>query len=112
MLQQRFTQRNLHETASGRIHITLLPPTATRLSMVKDGRLRMIAVPLERGLLGWRTAFILQHQQEKTAHVRNLNDLRGFVIGQGSGWVDAQVYRQAGLVTREIQASYSSRLDR
>src|SRR5690554_5736910 len=54
-------QRNLHETTAGRIHISLLPPTPTRLSMVNKGSLKMIAVPLERGLLGWRTSFVLQN---------------------------------------------------
>lgn len=96
--------RNLHETTSGRIHITLLPPTPTRLSMVNEGRLRMIAVPLERGLLGWRAPFVLQDQQRKTARIRTLNDLQELVIGQGSGWIDTQIYRQAGIVTRELQA--------
>lgn len=97
-------QRNLHETVSGRIHISLLPPTPTRLSMVNDGRLRMIAVPLERGLLGWRTSFILQTQQDKTARIQSLRDLQTLTIGQGSGWLDAEIYRQAGITTREVQA--------
>jgi hypothetical protein len=97
-------QRNLHETTSGRIHISLLPPTPTRLSMVNDGRLRMIAVPLERGLLGWRTSFVLQTQQDKTARIHSLSDLQTLIIGQGSGWLDAQIYSQAGISTREVQA--------
>ncbi len=97
-------QRNLHETTAGRIHISLLPPTPARLAMVNEGRLRMIAVPLERGLLGWRTPLILQSQQSKTAGVRNLSDLQELIIGQGSGWIDVQIYRQAGIVTREVQA--------
>lgn len=97
-------ERNLHETTSGRIHISLLPPTPTRLSMVKDGRLRMIPVPLERGLLGWRTSFVLQTQHDKTARIKSLSDLRTLIIGQGSGWLDAQIYRQAGISTREVQA--------
>src|SRR5690606_30615390 len=87
-----------------RIHITLLPPTTTRLSMLNEGRLRMIAVPLERGLLCWRTAFILRDQQEKTAQISSLTDLRTLVVGQGSGWMDARIYREAGIITREIQA--------
>lgn len=97
-------QRNLHETVSGRIHISLLPPTPTRLSMVNDGRLRMIAVPLERGLLGWRTSFILQTQLDKTASIQSLRDLQTLIIGQGSGWLDAEIYRQAGVTIREVQA--------
>lgn len=97
-------ERNLHEITAGRIHITLLPPTPTRLSMLNEGRLRMIAVPLERGLLCWRTAFILRDQQEKTAQISSLTDLRTLVVGQGSGWMDARIYREAGIITREIQA--------
>lgn len=97
-------QRNLHETTAGRIHVSLLPPTPTRLRMVKDGHLRMIAVPLERGLLGWRASFVLQNHQDKTARIRSLNDLQTLIIGQGSGWLDAQIYRQAGISTREVQA--------
>lgn len=96
--------RNLHETTSGRIHINLLPASPQRLSMVKEGRLRMIPVPLERGLLGWRTSFVLQGQEERFAHIRHIDDLRTLTVGQGSGWWDAEVYRAAGIVTREVQA--------
>lgn len=96
--------RNLHETTSGRIHINLLPASPTRLDMVREGRLRMIPVPLERGLLGWRTSFILQGQEKALAHIRDLNGLRTLTIGQGTGWWDAEVYRAAGITTREVQA--------
>ncbi|NYT25348.1 amino acid ABC transporter substrate-binding protein [Alcaligenaceae bacterium] len=96
--------RNLHETTSGRTHITLLPPTPTRLSMVNEGRLRMIAAPLERGLLGWRVSFVLQDQRRKTAGIRDLTDFQKLTVGQGSGWIDAHIYRQAGIITRELQA--------
>lgn len=96
-------QRNLHETLSGRIHITLLPPTAVRFSLVKEGRLRMIPVPLERGLLGWRVPFLLRDQQDLTADVYSLDGLRKLIVGQGSGWIDAEIYRKAGLITREVQ---------
>ncbi len=96
--------RNLHEISAGRIHINLLPATPTRLDMVREGRMRMIAVPLERGLLGWRASFVLQNQQDKLAQVHNLADLKTLIIGQGPGWWDAEIYRTAGITTREVQA--------
>ncbi|MGB6243289.1 MAG: amino acid ABC transporter substrate-binding protein [Castellaniella sp.] len=96
--------RNLHETGAGRIHITLLPVSPPRLTLVREGRLRMIPIPLERGLLGWRTAFVLQNQVEQLARIRDLKDLRTLTIGQGSGWWDADIYRKAGITTREVQA--------
>ena len=95
--------RNLHESLAGRIHITLLPPTVTRLSMVKEGRMRLIPIPLERGLLGWRVPFLIREQRDLTANVHSLSDLRSLIVGQGSSWIDAEIYRKAGLITREVQ---------
>lgn len=96
--------RNLHEIAAGRTHINLLPVTPARLAMVKEGQLRMIPVPLERGLLGWRTSFVLEGQQDRLATIRSLHDLRSLIVGQGTGWWDIEIYRAAGITTREVQA--------
>src|SRR5690606_13835912 len=95
---------NLHEMVAGRIQVTLMPPTLPRLSMVHAGRMRLIGVPLERGLLGWRTPFLLHDRQDITTDVKSLADLHSLIIGQGAGWGDAEIYRRAGLITREIQA--------
>lgn len=97
-------ERNLHELVAGRIHINLLPVTPTRLEMVDKGKLRMIAVPLERGLLGWRACFVLESRRDTLASVRSLDDLRSLTIGQGANWLDAKIYRAAGIATRELQA--------
>ncbi|MFT0850407.1 amino acid ABC transporter substrate-binding protein [Achromobacter sp. F4_2707] len=96
--------RNLHEITVGRIHINMLPASPERLALVEAGRLRMIPVPLERGLLGWRTSFVPQGRQEQFAHIRNLEDLRTLTVGQGVGWKDLEIYRAAGIATRELQA--------
>jgi len=97
-------QRNLHEITTGRIHINLLPASPARLQRVREGRLRMIPVPLERGLLGWRAPFVLQSHEERLRHVRTLDDLRTLTIGQGANWWDAHIYRTAGITTREVQS--------
>gem|GEM_PF-1026051 len=97
-------ERNLHEITAGRIHINLLPASPTRLKRVQEGRLRMIPVPLERGLLGWRTPFVLESHAARLSHVRTLADLRALTIGQGSSWWDVEIYRKAGITTREVQS--------
>ncbi|MFA5664086.1 amino acid ABC transporter substrate-binding protein [Castellaniella sp.] len=96
--------RNLHETMAGRIHVNLLPASPARLEMVRQGKLRMIPIPLERGLLGWRACFTLQGLHDRLAQVRNLAGLRAFTIGQGTSWWDVEIYRKAGISTREVQA--------
>jgi hypothetical protein len=96
-------QRNLHEITAGRTHINLLPASPTRLKRVQEGRLRMIPVPLERGLLGWRTPFVLQSHEARLSSIRTLDDLRTLTIGQGSSWWDVEIYRTAGITTREVQ---------
>lgn len=96
--------RNLHEMMAGRTHINMLPATPHRLDLAAAGKLRMIPVPLERGLLGWRTPFILQDQQDRFATIRTLEDLRTLTVGQGSNWLDVEIYRTAGIATRELQA--------
>src|SRR5690606_30848052 len=60
-------------------------------------------VPLERGLLGWRTPFVLKSRADRLSHVRALDDLRTFMIGQGYSWWDVDIYRKAGITTREVQ---------
>ena len=97
-------ERNLHELSAGRIHINLLPASPTRLQWVQEGRLRMIPVPLERGLLGWRTPFVLESRTARLGQVRTLDDLRALTIGQGASWWDATIYRKAGIPTREVQS--------
>lgn len=95
-------QRNLHEGQKGNVHLSLLPTTPDRLALLRKGKLRLIPIPLERGLLGWRACFVARQDADKLAGVRDLNDLRRFVIGQGNGWWNAQIYRAAGITTREM----------
>lgn len=94
--------RNLHETQKGNLHMSMLPASPARLELVRQGRLRMLPIPLERGLLGWRACFVLQQHEQMLAQVRQLQDLRRFTIGQGINWLDVAVLRAAGLSTREV----------
>lgn len=96
--------RSLQQMADGQLHVSLMPITPQRLEMVRQGRLRMIPIPLERGLLGWRASVVVQGQEDKLSHVRTVRDLQSFVVGQGQDWVDVEIYRGAGITTRELPA--------
>jgi hypothetical protein len=96
-------RRNLQMIASGQTHMDMMPATPARLRMVEEGKLRMIAVPLDRGLLGYRINLLLASQREKLAQVRTVSDLAQFSIGQSEGWMDVEIYRAAGVPTKEIK---------
>lgn len=96
--------RSLHEAQSGRIHVALLPPTPERLALYAAGKIRMIPIPIERGLLGWRIGFIHKDHQHKTERIKSLEDLQALTFGQGVDWLDTKIYRQSNITTREIQA--------
>ncbi|MFT7721486.1 MAG: amino acid ABC transporter substrate-binding protein [Roseateles sp.] len=96
-------RRNLHQISTGQTHVDLMPATPARLQLVREGRLRMIPVPLDLGLLGYRINLLLASQHDKLAHVRTAADLANFTIGQGVGWMDVDIYRAAGIATKEIK---------
>lgn len=56
-----------------------------------------VKIPLRKGLLGSRVAFIRREDQEKFSQIRSLNDLREFTVGQGTGWTDNQFYQASGI---------------
>lgn len=94
--------RSLFEMQAGRVHLSLMPVTPERLLQVQRQQLRMLPIPLERGLLGWRACFTLQGQEDKLAQVRSVGDLRRLVLGQGVSWHDSEIYRRAQITVREI----------
>lgn len=96
-------RRNLALIRDGHTHIDMMPATPARLELVRQGQLRMIPIPLDRGLLGYRVNLLLATQQDKLARVRKREDLRAFSMGQNVGWMDIEIYRAAGIPTREVK---------
>lgn len=96
-------RRNLFMISSGQTHLDMMPATPARLRLVKEGRLRMIPVPLDRGILGYRLNILLESQREKLAGARTPEDMRSFVMGQNEGWMDVEIYRAAGIPIKEIR---------
>jgi hypothetical protein len=59
--------------------------------------LTVIDIPLEKGLQGYRVAFILTTEQGRVNQVRDIASLRQLQIGAGEQWSDVQVYRDNGI---------------
>ena len=96
-------KRQLLLLEEGRTHVDLMPVTPERLRSVREGKSRMIAVPLDRGLLGYRLCLVLRSRQDLLAGVRSAADLRPVVFGQGEGWMDVDLYHAAGIGTKWVR---------
>lgn len=96
-------RRNVSMISSGQTDMDMMPATPDRLNLVKEGRLRMIPIPLDRGILGYRINLLLESDKNKLSGVRSVQDLAAFVMGQNEGWMDIEIYRAAGVPTKEIR---------
>jgi len=59
--------------------------------------LTAVKFPVERGITGYRVAFIKPNLQEEIGQVENISDLRKYDIIQGIGWPDNLILRANGL---------------
>lgn len=96
-------RRNVFMVSSGQTDMDMMPATPDRLKLVQEGRLRMIPVPLDRGILGYRVNLLLESQKNRLSAVHSAKDLSSSVMGQNEGWMDIEIYRSAGIPTKEIR---------
>ena len=59
--------------------------------------LRVIRVPIDRGLMGWRLLMVRAADLPKWQDVKSLADLRRFVAGQGHDWPDTAILKANNL---------------
>ena len=57
--------------------------------------------PVDLGIVGYRVSFTSQEVNKRTKNVRTLEELIKFTIGQGAGWEDIKILRQAGFTVIE-----------
>lgn len=67
------------------------------MSSKDEARLRPIRIPVYRGLIGYRVLLIRKDRQPDFDRIETLDQLRALTGGQGLGWVDTDVLRDAGL---------------
>lgn len=59
--------------------------------------------PMDRGILGWRIFIVHRDNVNSFAQVRDINDLKKYVAGQGINWPDVAVLEHSGI--RVLQAA-------
>lgn len=94
------------ELASGNLAIAFTPPDEDTFVLEKQGLIRALRVPLERGLLGYRICLVRDEDSDLLGNVRKTEDLKKVRIGQGIGWGDIAVYRDAGIDV--VEAPFNS----
>jgi hypothetical protein len=85
------------ELQKGNLHLAFIPPNRERLDMERQGLIKAIRIPLERGLLGYRVCLVKQSRQDILKDASSGDDLRKLVVGQGTGWSDAVIYTNLGI---------------
>lgn len=55
-----------------------------------------IRIPITKGLIGWRVAFIRKQDRAKFAQIASLKDMLNFVPVQGANWPDTYILRANG----------------
>ncbi|MDO3387500.1 transporter substrate-binding domain-containing protein [Gilvimarinus sp. SDUM040013] len=65
-----------------------------------EQRLLPIRIPLFKGLLGQRLLVINKADADAIADVSTIADLKRFSMGQGLGWIDAEILRSNGFTVR------------
>jgi hypothetical protein len=61
-----------------------------------------VPFPIDRGLSGYRLLLVPQSQAKAFGGVKDLGGLRRFTAGQGRGWADVAILRNAGIAVEEV----------
>ena len=80
--------RAINETTSPNGQLDLIWSMSTN---ERESKLIPIRVPLDKGTLGWRIAFVTQQNRDLLQHVKTLNDLQKFSAGQVHDWPDTAI---------------------
>jgi hypothetical protein len=78
--------------ASGSIDLTW-----TMTSIEREAQMLPVRVPLDRGLIGCRIAFVRPEDADRWRRLRRVEELARYVAGQGQDWPDTAILRANGL---------------
>lgn len=82
---------------SGRIDLAW-----TMTSIEREAQLLPVRVPIDRGLIGCRIAFVRPGDVDRWRELRDLAGLTRYVAGQGQDWPDTAILRANGLPVQGI----------
>ena len=69
----------------------------TMTSDERESQILPIRIPIDKGLFGWRIAFVLPDKVPALKAVKTLSDLAKLRAGQGYLWPDTEILKQNGL---------------
>src|SRR5450830_681524 len=99
--------QSTHPMSSHRVVQELLMPSgrinvfARATSPELEQQFLPVRLPIDKGLLGYRMLLIREADLPRFAAVKSLQDLTRLRIGQGQGWIDVPILRNAGLTVVE-----------
>lgn len=79
----------------------------TMTSIEREQRLLPVRIPIDKGLYGWRIAFVQKSRSELLSNIGNLAELGQLRAGQGHDWPDTTILRRHGLPV-EVSSNYDS----
>jgi len=62
--------------------------------------MQVVPFPVERGILGYRVAFIAGAKQKELSEVTRFSDLTKYSVVQGIGWIDSKILNENGFTIR------------
>ncbi|WP_294764579.1 hypothetical protein [uncultured Rhodoferax sp.] len=66
-------------------------------SREREEQLLPVRIPIDKGLFGYRIAFVREQNRNILANVKTLDDMRAFAAGQGHDWPDTDILQSNGL---------------
>ncbi len=83
--------RAMIELKKGRTVIDIaFRPTSIEL----ENEIEPVRIPLNKGLIGYRIFLIHKDDVERFRDCKTLQDLQGFIVGQGKTWQDVPIYEK------------------
>ena len=65
--------------------------------------LTYVRFPIHLGIVSYRICFVSPQQKAAVSRVTDLKGLRQFTFGQGTGWLDVDILRYAGMEVVEVE---------
>lgn len=89
-----------------RLHTSTMEGTIDVMWAATDAKIEQdlepIRVPLYKGLFGYRLLLVRNDDTHSFSRVREFNDLKAFVFGQGRGWPDTAILLANGLTVEQV----------
>lgn len=82
----------------------------TMTSIEREAQMLAVRVPMDRGLIGCRIAFVRPEDVDRWRELRDLEELARYTAGQGQDWPDTGILRANGLPVQGV-SRYESLFD-